>query len=105
MQSTRSRSCIRSDAQISRQQAVGEALWAEVEVEQKYEDDIISLVLQGKREYETVLQLNDSLRSQCHALQMKCDMLKEDNEGLHAGILRSPLTPSTTAFVRIGRLA
>lgn len=53
---------------------------------QKEEDDIISLVLQGKREYESVLQLNDSLRSQCHALDMKCDRLKEENEGLHAGI-------------------
>ena len=68
-------------------------------MEQKDEDDIISLVLQGKREYENVLQLNDSLRSQCDALKMKCDRLKEDNEGLHAGIQRLPLTPSSTAFV------
>ena len=67
--------------------------------EQKDEDDLISLVLQGKREYESVLQLNNSLRSQCHALKMECDRLKEDNESLHAGTLRSPLTPSSTAFV------
>ena len=67
--------------------------------EQKHEDDIISLVLQGKQEYEKVLQLNDSLRSQCHALKVKCDTLKEENEGMHAGILRSPMTPSSTAFV------
>ena len=65
---------------------------------------MISLVRQGKREYKYMLQLNDSLRSQCHALKMKCDMLKEDDEGLHAGILSSPLTPRKTAS-RVEHLA
>ena len=49
------------------------------------EDDIVALVLQGKREYEAMLKQNDSLRIKCHALEMQCDRLKEEREGLHEG--------------------
>ncbi len=49
------------------------------------EDDIVALLLQGKREYEAMLKQNDSLRNKCHALEMQCDRLKDESESLHKG--------------------
>ncbi len=49
------------------------------------DDDIVTLVLKGKREYESMLKQNDSLRSKCHTLEMQCERLKEENGGLHKG--------------------
>ena len=49
------------------------------------DDDIVALVLQGKREYESTLKQNESLRIKCHALEMQCERLQEESEGLHRG--------------------
>ncbi len=70
------------------------------EAKQMEEDDLISLLLQGKQEYENVLQLNVNLRSKCHTVAMTCDRLKEENEHLHAGTLPTALTPIDGIYSR-----
>ena len=47
--------------------------------------DIVSMVLQAKREHEALLRQNECLRTRCHALEIQCERLKEDNDGLHTG--------------------
>ena len=49
------------------------------------DDDIVSMVLQAKREQEAILKQNESLRIRCHALETECEQLREESEGLHIG--------------------
>lgn len=49
------------------------------------DDDIVSLVLQGKKEFEAMLKENESLRIKCYALEMQCERLEEERKGLHTG--------------------
>lgn len=49
------------------------------------DDDLITMLLQGKREFENLLQQNDMLKTKCHALEMQCERQREQNEGLHTG--------------------
>ena len=49
------------------------------------DDDIVSMVLQAKREHEAILKQNESLRIRCHALETECEQLREESEGLHIG--------------------
>jgi len=50
------------------------------------ENDIISLVLQGKQEYEALLKQNVSLKTKCHALEMQCERLTEQCKNWYTGM-------------------
>ena len=48
-------------------------------------DDILSLLVQAKHEYEGLLRQNDELTTKCHDMEVHCERLREKNEGLHKG--------------------
>jgi len=50
------------------------------------DNDIISLVLQGKQEYEALLKQNVSLKTKCHALETQCERLTEQCKNWHTGM-------------------
>ena len=50
------------------------------------DNDIISLVLQGKQEYEALQKENVSLKTKCHALEMQCERLTEQCKNWHTGM-------------------
>ena len=50
-------------------------------------DDILSLLLQARREYEGLLQQNDELTTKCHDMEVHCERQRDRNEGLHRGTL------------------
>ena len=50
-------------------------------------DDILSLLLQAKHDYEALLQQNDELTTRCHDMEVQCERQRDRNEGLHKGML------------------
>ena len=54
-------------------------------------DDILSLLLQARREYEGLLQQSDELTTKCHDMEVHCERQRDRNEGLHRGTLPTKL--------------
>ena len=59
-------------------------------------------MLQGKREHEDVLKENAALKLKAHALEMQCERLQEESEGLHRGATseKSPSLSCKTSYAR-----